>query len=63
MRGRISRFSSEQIAQIVAAVSEYGSKRAPEHLPFEIAGQLCMYYWRKANPNAPVKKRPKKSVA
>lgn len=63
MRGRVSRYSVEQIEQIVAAVNDYGSAQAPIHLPFVITGQLCMYYWRKANPGAPIKKRTRKNLA
>ena len=57
MRGRVSRFSAEQIKMIVRAVAEHGSVEAPRHLPFEITGQLCMYYFRKANPEAPIHRR------
>lgn len=57
MRGRVSRFTAEQIKQIVVAVQNHGSVEAPKHLSFKITGQLCMYYWRKANPDAPVKTR------
>lgn len=60
MKGRVSKFSSEQIAQIVAAVDEHGAANAPKHLPFKIVSQLCQYYWRKANPEAPVKRRRRK---
>lgn len=57
MRGRVSRFTEEQIKMIVRAVAEHGSVEAPKNLPFEITGQLCMYYFRKANPDAPISRR------
>lgn len=62
MKGRVSRYSAEQIEMIVEAVTKYGASKAPEHLPFSIKSQLCQYYWRKAHPEAPIRKRPRRKV-
>lgn len=57
MKGRVSKFSPKQVEQIVDAVEKYGASDAPKHLTFHIVPQLCNYYWRKANPDAPKTKR------
>jgi hypothetical protein len=56
---RVSRYSSEQIDAIVLAVEEHGASYAPKYLSFQVSPQVCQYYWRKAKPELPIRRRKK----